>query len=63
MVLGSDRDRCEFGSYYRNDICLWFLASQVMINPQYYKRAYVLGGMVVAVALLFVGRLFYLQVI
>ncbi|MBQ7698191.1 MAG: penicillin-binding protein 2 [Paludibacteraceae bacterium] len=34
-----------------------------MINPQYYKRAYVLGGIVVAVALVFVGRLFYLQVI
>ena len=34
-----------------------------MINPQYYKRGYVLGGMVVAVALIFLGRLLYLQVI
>ena len=34
-----------------------------MINPQYYKRGYVFGGIVLAVALVFVCRLFYLQVI
>lgn len=34
-----------------------------MINTNYYKRAYVLGGIVVGVALIFVIRLFYLQVI
>ena len=34
-----------------------------MINAQYYKRGYVLGAIVVGVALIFIGRLFYLQVI
>ncbi len=34
-----------------------------MISNKYYNRAYVIGGIVIAVALIFIGRLFYLQVI
>jgi len=34
-----------------------------MINQQYYKRGYIIGGAVVLIALVFVCRLFYLQVI